>query len=950
MILQPWSSEDLDQREAIAYTLVLRGLREASAAAYHASALGDDPYPSAVNAWSAFVQNDFLPFLADTFTQGAENVSDALGTTPTDPVAVTAYLSSVAGRLAGVGENMWLDIRAALESYDIPDVTYESEVRARKVARTEVAGAANMGAYTQVLASGLAGTKTWQDLSDDRTRTSHQHIGGTSLPVRTDFSVEMWRGNELVGHEDMSIPGDPRASAGNVVDCRCTPVYELEDTLVAATYTTKAKDRKTGKPVPTDKPVYLRVKTLFETDYPDGTVMAVRAESNERIVWDGKTGRIRLEQLSGMEWRETSTHTRGSIMKVRKDEEGWRTPSGTGFKASAPTIGMPITAASEPQAQAQAHTGAMIALIPSDTDLDRLQTDEAREELHMTLAFLGEAHLICPEKREQITEAARAYFTDPVYTEAFGIAAWNPHRELRPTAIVMEIEGDMLVTPHTDMMSAVRGVFDMPQQLTPWRPHMTVAYSDQLQSMLNYTAQLGPITFDKLRIAFGGEHTDFPLSTIQEEIAMEEITTADAFAAPKYAEWQGILTFEGTESGDGRMFALGSLDWAQLPQPLMYQPESVGGHDGSIMVGQINTITRQGNALYGTGIIDLAVKTSTGFELGKEVYRLMSEEFLSGVSVDVDSVSNAEIETIVDPATFAPLLTVFKRGRVRGATLVAFPAFADARLYLTDNLITASAVGHVILTQETPQETPQKAETPEEPLVASSHTITIPDLPPASWFQRPTDVKPTGALTVTDEGRVYGLLAPKNTTHRSRPVTVPTRNVDYSRFMKGETIVDGGGRVVTGVLTMNCGHAPTENYGSLGNRIEHYDNSCSVAANIAIGEHDGEVWVAGALAPFATPDMVSKMLGCSLSGDWQPHPDRQGVREFIAALLVPVPGFAMARTAASVQRYDEGTLVASTIPVMREQYDPFAAKQALIVANLKERKAILAKSLGRDNV
>lgn len=83
------------------------------------------------------------------------------------------------------------------------------------------------------------------------------------------------------------------------------------------------KDRKTGKQAPAGKPVFLRVKTLFETDYEDGAIVAVRPESDERVVWDGKAKRMLLQK----DGKTTDTLTRGALMKLRKDEEGWFTPS-----------------------------------------------------------------------------------------------------------------------------------------------------------------------------------------------------------------------------------------------------------------------------------------------------------------------------------------------------------------------------------------------------------------------------------------------------------------------------------------------------------------------------------------------------------------------------------------------------------------------------------------------
>lgn len=202
-----------------------------------------------------------------------------------------------------------------------------------------------------------------------------------------------------------------------------------------------------------------------------------------------------------------------------------------------------------------------------------------------------------------------------------------------------------------------------------------------------------------------------------------------------------------------------------------------------------------------------------------------------------------------------------------------------------------------------------------EALTAAAYVLTIPDVPPREWFEEPTDVPIEGALTVTDSGRVYGYLAPAGVAHRSfeRRVTVPMGNVDYSLYMGRETIVADGSRVVTGALTMDCGHA-SQGIQSGGVALDHYDNSCSIVATVRIGESAGGVWVAGALVPGVTASQIGRMMACQLSGDWRPHRGRGGWREFAGALLVPVPGFAMPRVSPSV-RVTEGALVASAVPV-----------------------------------
>jgi hypothetical protein len=184
------------------------------------------------------------------------------------------------------------------------------------------------------------------------------------------------------------------------------------------------------------------------------------------------------------------------------------------------------------------------------------------------------------------------------------------------------------------------------------------------------------------------------------------------------------------------------------------------------------------------------------------------------------------------------------------------------------------------------------------PVVASSFTMTIPDLPPVEWFDEPRDEPEIGAITVTDEGRIFGYLAPKHVAHRGirdKRVTVPMGNVDYGIWMNRVTLADDGkgsyARVATGPITMDCGHATASPRVVGAARREHYDNSCSIVATVRVGENSRGVWISGAVLPDITPDQVRRMMACQLSGDWGPHREKPGKRELAGALLVPVPGF-----------------------------------------------------------
>lgn len=479
--------------------------------------------------------------------------------------------------------------------------------------------------------------------------------------------------------------------------------------------------------------------------------------------------------------------------------------------------------------------------------------------------------------------------------------------------------------------------------------------------------------------------------------------------------WTGPLVVEGVETGDSRMFSAGSLTWAELPIPLMYQRvTSHGGQsDESVNVGRIDRVWRDGNVIMGEGVLDLADPN------GVEAARKIRNKYLRGVSIDADSVKESDVELVFpdvpEDATpedqltammAAPDLTIFHNARIRGTTLVNVPAFVEASISLIDDqplvaaMVTLGLFGkkkdrnyvrdtagrfmddglpnvgevpsshsgdHTSTTTETrslphvsntapaiidesgrikhgPSIDDQEddsglfdGETADERkarrrrrdaaldsdfstpvLTAAGHTITIPDVPDASWFDEPAELPPIGALWVTDEGRVFGIVGPAGVAHRAfkdRRVTIPMGNVDYSAWMNRPTIVRGGDRIATGLITMNCGHMSP--YGSTDPvvRMAHYENSCSVAARVRIGESKklGAPWIAGVLMPMDSTQLQA-FMACQLSGDWAPHRERLGWREFVAALTVPVPGFARATNATRV-RTEDGVIVASAVPI-----------------------------------
>lgn len=383
------------------------------------------------------------------------------------------------------------------------------------------------------------------------------------------------------------------------------------------------------------------------------------------------------------------------------------------------------------------------------------------------------------------------------------------------------------------------------------------------------------------------------------------------------APWRGPLTVEGIETGDGREFDTGALTWADLPLPLRWNKEdSHGGEPRTLAVniGRIDKIWREESGLImGEGLLDL------GNEDGREVHRKIEGKFLRGVSVDVDSVKDADMELVWpdpdpdgedEPDPFAQLFAspekvVFHRGRIRAATLVDIPAFAEAYVALLDEAGAVVAGGERIGALRATH-------------LVRSHTTGVepPRTPPGDWFQNPDLSVPTG-ITVSPDGRVYGHAALWGTCHigQAGMCVTPPREDAHPYFMTGSVLTADGAMASVGQITVGTGHADL----SLGYRAasDHYDNTGWAVADVTVGNDSHGIWVAGAIRAGADPDRVHELRAAGqVSGDWR----RVGsALRLVGLLAVNVPGFPVPKLSTKYTSGHQLALVAAGMPNLRVQ-------------------------------
>jgi hypothetical protein len=205
---------------------------------------------------------------------------------------------------------------------------------------------------------------------------------------------------------------------------------------------------------------------------------------------------------------------------------------------TAPTVDQPdATEVSQPE-----HTGGMVALIPTEEDAAKLAVEggDPVEQLHLTLAFLGEDVTDWdPEIAAAVHEVARR-FTDPTVEQdddqpvpesydgrgpgqrgpltltIFAHSHFNPNGGpdgQEPCMVYQFGDSEDLKRVdalHSDVCWQVKeaiGEVNFSEQHAPYKPHLTAGYNLPPDA-LTYT---GPVVFDRLRVALADEVTDYPL-------------------------------------------------------------------------------------------------------------------------------------------------------------------------------------------------------------------------------------------------------------------------------------------------------------------------------------------------------------------------------------------------------------------------------------------------------
>ena len=385
-------------------------------------------------------------------------------------------------------------------------------------------------------------------------------------------------------------------------------------------------------------------------------------------------------------------------------------------------------------------------------------------------------------------------------------------------------------------------------------------------------------------------------------------------------QWSGILAPINKPTGDGRIFDNDAeLSFREFPLPLMFQRATSDGHNTAVVVGKISDATIESDGVHATGEFFDSEDAREAAELVAEGVMRPSVDLTDMIVehelIDADGNSINIEDDDIDFEDIANEIMHVRAATIMAATLVSKPAFAEAK---------------IVLGEQTAVPADDERQQEENALLASAATLV--ETVDRTMFSDPQLDAPT-ALTMTDDGRVFGHLALWGTEHIARPGTTPPRSrTDYAMFHTSSVATDDG-PISVGRLTVGTGHADARANSRV--TAAHYDNTGATWALVRAGEDGHGIWVSGIVDPGATEAQIREGLSAPLSGDWR---NVGGNLELVAALSVNTPGFPVPRSYA-VDNGREMSLVASGVVRRASKSDQLAHAVAEGLRLHDERRA-----------
>jgi 2'-5' RNA ligase len=165
-------------------------------------------------------------------------------------------------------------------------------------------------------------------------------------------------------------------------------------------------------------------------------------------------------------------------------------------------------------AEQDKQSGGMIALYLRPDDAHKLAVPggEPVEDIHLTLAYLGEDVSGLDPSALYHAVASIVDNVTVITARIMGYGLFNPDGgpdgDKDPCAVYLVSDSEQIPDLHNDIQHAVEENFpDAPPQHKPFIPHVTAGYGLDI-AQLSYT---GPILFDRVGLDWAGDDHFFPL-------------------------------------------------------------------------------------------------------------------------------------------------------------------------------------------------------------------------------------------------------------------------------------------------------------------------------------------------------------------------------------------------------------------------------------------------------
>lgn len=351
-------------------------------------------------------------------------------------------------------------------------------------------------------------------------------------------------------------------------------------------------------------------------------------------------------------------------------------------------------------------------------------------------------------------------------------------------------------------------------------------------------------------------------------------------------KFRTMLAPIGLSTGDGRRFQDGGIELDATPMPFEWVRVREGGHDGAVGIGVVTeaAVLSVKDALAGEWVSPEAAKGMDAKMMGvwakgemfddadREVTPRLAEDVAEamhlmnagtlGPSVDLDSfeavpvmegsdqpITWEDIEQHFDETGEEPKIELLvTQGRVRAATLVSIPAFAETARPLE---LIAGEPAELAVTAA---------------LIAS---VAAPARPSIGAFALPVLDGPTPITFDWETGRVFGHIATWKTCHVGYAdvcVTAPKDETGGYAAFNRYPVETADGTVWAGRLTVGGRHAGLELAADGAMRV-HDDKT--VAAHVRAYEDAHGIVVAGVIELAADAPERATLDRRKVSGDWR---------------------------------------------------------------------------------